>query len=563
MKIITHTLALSLLALATVNGQLSTVHAQGTAFTYQGRLNSSGAPANGSFDLTFTLFNTNATGVAIAGPVTNSAVAVSNGLFTMAVDFGAGIFTGSGTNWLEIAARTNGNASFSTLAPRQQLTPTPYAVTAENLASVVQFNTVIPGQFGTVGGGSGNTATNAFCATVGGGLQNTSSGPDATVGGGAVNISSGHSATVAGGEYNVSSGEVSTVGGGEYNVGSSYYTTVAGGYTNIANGYASTVGGGFQNTSSGSYTIVAGGNLNNANGSSLYATISGGYQNNVSGWYSTVPGGELNTASGNYSLAAGYNAQALHAGSFVWADDSSSGGFASTAANQFSVRAAGGMVLAADIAISGGANYHHLSLSGGNSIGYLYGSYPALGDGVHLGYNYYYDALGVGHIIATGGGTSRISVGYNQVEMAFGVANTAPNSLTFQATASGVTVYGTFNNNSDRNAKQDFAPISAAQILDKVLQLPVSEWSYKVDAATRHIGPMAQDFTATFNIGTDDKHIAPIDEGGVALAAIQGLNQKVEEKDAAIQQQSAEIADLKTRLEKLEQLMTEKLGGAK
>jgi hypothetical protein len=61
---------------------LVTGHAQGTAFSYQGRLNNGGAVAGGSYDLAFTLFNTNASGVASAGPVTNSAVAVTNGLFT-------------------------------------------------------------------------------------------------------------------------------------------------------------------------------------------------------------------------------------------------------------------------------------------------------------------------------------------------------------------------------------------------------------------------------------------------------------------------------------------------
>jgi hypothetical protein len=110
--------ALALLAVSTINYQLSTAHAQGTAFTYQGRLNGSSGPANGSYDLKFTLFNTNTTGVAYAGPVTNSAITASNGLFTTAVAFGAGVFTGSGTNWLEIAVRTNGSGGFSTLTPQ-------------------------------------------------------------------------------------------------------------------------------------------------------------------------------------------------------------------------------------------------------------------------------------------------------------------------------------------------------------------------------------------------------------------------------------------------------------
>ncbi len=79
------------------------VFAQDTAFTYQGRLNNNGSPANGSYDLTFTLFNANSNGVAVAQTVTNQATAVANGLFTAIIDFGGGVFTGS-NYWLEIGA---------------------------------------------------------------------------------------------------------------------------------------------------------------------------------------------------------------------------------------------------------------------------------------------------------------------------------------------------------------------------------------------------------------------------------------------------------------------------
>jgi hypothetical protein len=122
---------LLLLTFSAVNHPFSTAFAQGTAFTYQGRLNSDGGPAGGTYDLAFTLYNTNTTGVAVAGPVTNSATVVSNGLFTTAVDFRPGVFTGA-SNWLEIAVSTNGANSFTKLAPRQQLTPTPYALYAPN-----------------------------------------------------------------------------------------------------------------------------------------------------------------------------------------------------------------------------------------------------------------------------------------------------------------------------------------------------------------------------------------------------------------------------------------------
>ena len=103
---------------------------------------------------------------------------------------------------------------------------------------------------------------------------------------------------------------------------------------------------------------------------------------------------------------------------------------------------------------------------------------------------------------------------------------------------------------SYRNAKENFTPLDGKTVLAKVVTLPVTEWNYKTDqAALQHIGPMAQDFHAAFGLnGADDKHISTVDEGGVALAAIQGLNQKLNEKDA-------EIQDLKLRLDKLEQLV--------
>jgi hypothetical protein len=104
--------------------------AQGAAFTYQGQLQENGAPAGGTYNLTFSLFNTSSGGNATAGPITNNGVIASNGLFTVLMDFGPGVFTGV-NNWLEIGVQTNGANAMTTLTPRQQLTPTPYSVFSE------------------------------------------------------------------------------------------------------------------------------------------------------------------------------------------------------------------------------------------------------------------------------------------------------------------------------------------------------------------------------------------------------------------------------------------------
>jgi hypothetical protein len=111
---------------------LGTASGQGTAFSYQGYLNNNGVPANGSYDLSFVLYTTNGGGSPVTQPLTNLATGVTNGLFMVNLDFGSGPFAG-GPLWLEMAVRTNGGNSFTTLNPRQPVTPVPYAITAGSL----------------------------------------------------------------------------------------------------------------------------------------------------------------------------------------------------------------------------------------------------------------------------------------------------------------------------------------------------------------------------------------------------------------------------------------------
>lgn len=114
----------------------TTAFPQGTAFTYQGRLYENGNPANGIYDMNFGVWSSLA-GPAPVGSAQNvAAIAVSNGAFTVTLDFGAGIFTGA-NRWLEIAVRTNGvGAGYTTLSPRQELKPTPYAIFSASAADV-------------------------------------------------------------------------------------------------------------------------------------------------------------------------------------------------------------------------------------------------------------------------------------------------------------------------------------------------------------------------------------------------------------------------------------------
>ena len=114
---------------------------------------------------------------------------------------------------------------------------------------------------------------------------------------------------------------------------SDHYGTIAGGVNNLA-------GDNDQTVDNKIFATVGGGETNRATGK--YATVAGGQNNEASGDYATIPGGFANDAVGQYSFAAGQRAQALHNGTFVWADQTLAT-FASTGDDQFLIRASGGV----------------------------------------------------------------------------------------------------------------------------------------------------------------------------------------------------------------------------
>ena len=587
------------LFLITVLASLGGVHqaaAQGAAFTYQGRLNDGVNPANGDYDLTFSLFNAGTGGGQVGGTLTNSATVVSNGLFTTTLDFGAGVFTGPDL-WLDISVRTNGGGAFTELVARQPLTPAPYAVFANTAGSLagglsIQQNTngapnVIAGSINnsvsagvigaTIGGGgatnnAGASYVNSVTAnfgTVGGGGNNSTGADWATVGGGYLNIADDPYATVAGGNRNLIQsmvGDYSVIGGGNQNriidyvffsdyIGSTG-TTIAGGEFNFAVGNAGTIGGGISNVVNNLATAaptVAGGLQNEADN---YGAVGGGY-GNLAQASGAVPGGWKNAAEGNYSFAAGQQAQALNDGTFVWAD-SQNASFASTSSNQFVIRAQGGVGVNTaspqqDLSVNGGMNVDQASLNTGtiaHALSFGSGSGEGLGSIRTTGF-----ADSYGSNISTDIATRMTILQHGNV----GIGTTNPaNLLVVGGSASPAYCNGTtWVNGSDRNSKEGFAAINPRVVLEKVSALPITEWKYKVEAdGTAHLGPMAQDFHAAFGLnGADDKHIATVDEEGVALAAIQGLNQKLEETRAELKARDAEIQDLRQSLAELKRLV--------
>jgi hypothetical protein len=183
---------LPVLALATFSLSTATAFAQGTAFNYQGRLlNTNGSPATGFYDLQFTVWDALTSGSVVAGPMVNSATSVTtNGLFSVTLDFGNGVFTGP-ARWLEVDVRTNGSGAFTTLQPRQPILPTPYTILANTASNLLG---ILPAAQLSGSVGNDQLANNSITVAAGTGL----SGGGSVALGGSVTLNNGGVVSVTG-----------------------------------------------------------------------------------------------------------------------------------------------------------------------------------------------------------------------------------------------------------------------------------------------------------------------------------------------------------------------------
>lgn len=127
------------------------------------------------------------------------------------------------------------------------------------------------------------------------------------------------------------------------------------------------------------------------------------------------------------------------------------------------------------------------------------------------------------------------------------------NILTLNATGGNATLLGTLTQGSDVNIKENIAPIDPLAVLNEVLELPITTWNYKANCdEVRHMGPMAQDFYSHFGLNNSDTGITTIDTSGVALGAIQGMAQLIDQKNAEIEALKAQLDNQEARLKALE-----------
>ncbi|MGC9943432.1 MAG: tail fiber domain-containing protein [Verrucomicrobiota bacterium] len=537
----------TLLALAALNTGLSTASAQGTAFTYQGHLNDGASPANGLYDFRFKLALDEVGTNYVGGPFLTNSITVTNGLFVTTVDFGAGIFNGS-NYWLEVDVRTNNPANtlaYTTLAPLQGIAPTPYAIfaiTASNVSGTVSAaqlsGPIPPGQLsGTYldavnFDNTGNTFSGQFSGN-GGGLTNlnawgltgnSSTTPGVNFAGttdnnafeihvddarvlrlepdprglGAGNVIGGHLANAI---LQPGSGGDVIAGGG-----------VSGGGNVInANSTGAFIGAGVGNQTGPDVadSVIGGGNGNVVQTNANWSTIGGGQHNTVGSSGGTIAGGQYNVASGtNSAIAGGYgNVATANFATVPGGNQNAAAGVDSFAAGNDAVAESPGEFVWAD------------------SLNYVFDP----------------DAQS----------------GPQGIENSFNVRSTGGFYIVTGVDTSGNITAGTFLNAdatswstlSDRNAKKDFSPVDYQAVLDKLASVPIESWHYKweKDSDVPNLGPMAQDFKHAFYPGRDDKSITTLEFDGVELAAIQGLNQKLNDKDV-------EIQELKAKADKVDQL---------
>jgi hypothetical protein len=565
--------ALALLAM--LDSPWSIALAQGTAFTYQGQLENNGSPANGFYDFQFALSNAPSGGSQIGGTLTNLDVGVTNGLFTSSLDFGA-VFTGNAA-WLAISVRSNGVGSYVGLNPLQPLTPTPYAIFAGSASNVsgtvsagqlsgavalsqlpkmvvtnnetlpVTFNaSVTASQFiGSAAGLSGfpapvvtnntrqattfsNSVTISTYLTVLGTNTNAYAGYSANAplqvnnGSGQMNLSATDDGRLNIQNYNNTEGAIAAL----YNQTTNPVANMPVGHY----AYGASDSSGVTGTTGAIYNF-----LTNPNHSTMSSDYSFGWMSNVvntagSGGYGQQPNQFLWMGQ-NWLLLPGIPLQDAYGTVNI-------GGLYNGTAQNVNVGLANGSTTLANLIAT---NVIYINdENGGVSSAILRTN----------GQTYFFDRnsivaiwnIGLWDMVAPVNFTSNVNI-----NMAL------TNGATGAGMANGTVYANAVALTSDRNAKENFAALDSQAVLAKVAALPLTEWNYKKDAAdVRHLGPMAQDFQAAFQLnGADDTHICVVDEGGVALAAIQGLNEKLKEKEAEIQNLRQENDSLAARLSEL------------
>lgn len=328
------------------------------------------------------------------------------------------------------------------------------------------------------------------------------------------------------------------------NVADGVYNTIGGGFSNQVGHNASTVAGGWYNSATGQESTVGGGWNNRA--LHAWATVIGGVNNAASGIYSVVLGGGNNEATADHGIAAGWCARASHAGSFVWSDSMNymDCKFASTAQNQFSVRATGGVRFVTAINSSSVPTKTFSIDSAGN----------ATAEGTMVGKNGVRGEIG-DYIAVYGINTSANAPAVEGWNMGTGDiirAWAGPNGaqqLRLAANNNGnLWIGGTLTQASDGRLKTNIMPLDGA--LERVARLRGVRYTMKEGDRAPHIGVVAQELEQEY------PELVATDAAGMKSVAYANLSAVLIE---AVKALKAESAALKARLAAVEQTQRDEL----
>jgi len=287
------------------------------------------------------------------------------------------------------------------------------------------------------------------------------------------------------------------------------------------------IGGGFQNQATGNTAVIAGGQRNIASGRT--ATIGGGSSNIASGLFATVPGGAGNVATATDTFAAGRNATAAHQGTYVWQGPNNNGRFESTGPNQYLVMAPGG------VGINTNQPFAAVHVDGRTApTGLLIETRDQQQSSIAFLND---DATNAGLFLLSNAGKIRAS---NQT-----------------AAFAELQDNGVWTASSDARLKKDVRPLGD-DTLDRLMQIEPVSYAWKDEAITgRSIGFLAQDVMEEFPqvVYGDEQSYYRLDYNGLAVIAIDAVQEMKAKYDEAIQERDERIADLESRMNALEAMV--------
>lgn len=590
------------------------VLAQSSSFNYQGRLNDAGSAASGTFQFQFKLYDAGAGGSQVGSTLNDVPVSVSNGVFSVSLDFGVMAFSG-GDRFLEVSVRKTANDPYTPLTPRQKINSAPYANKANSANTADNFSGNLSGDVSgtqnatvvnSVGGQTSTNIANSVQATNNATPNNSANtlvkrDANGKVAVGSVMFGDGTTLTTANVNAVVSGNSaVTAINDASTNTTINenrlsnnvfkFSPTTPQLFVGDANGTSPMINLRGQSTCCGPTTgfadfkvfqngsFVATGNLGigvspmqGKGYRTSWDTYKGAFRSGYAdlewddanvGFFSWA-GGSNSTAVGLYSLSFGDTNQAESTSSIVFGSGNQvkgAAGFSAGAGNRvcdtYGV-ALGNKAQSGGPLINGKCDPDSFNLRGLAAVAIGYNVTASMDHTIALGKFASNNGFSGTFVWSDGSATASADTFKNTANNEF--AARATGGFRFRTNLTGTTGCnlpagsGVFNCTSSRYTKENFVAVKGTDILSKLRLIPVTSWNYIDEGGkVRHIGPMAEDFFSQFNLGVGNTSIGVQDLAGVSIAAVKELDTQLQEKNAEIERLQSEIKQMKASQTELE-----------